>query len=195
MQKFPKISIMLCLVASLFFACSKENIQAPANNEEATSALYDGSDLTNENTEASSRGNCGSIAVSVEYEGKFEYEFDVAFSGFTTVHFFNSPSGTVKTRDDLPLVVQTRPITLQNKPTVKQNPKCPWISPGNNVIKIKVFTAQKNSKGVWEQVAGTAAIYYNLGESKPSQVLMGGTKVFCIDKPIGKWYLCSFYKP
>ena len=195
MQNFPKISIML-LVASFFFACNKENIQNPINNKEVVSSVYEEGTLTNENpTAASERGNCGSIAVSVEYTGKIEYEFDVAFSGFTTVHFFNNPSGTVKTRDDLPLVVQARQITLQNKPTVKQNPKCPWISAGTGVVLIKVFTAQKNDKGVWEQVKGTTAIYYSLGEGKPSQVLMGGTRVFCVDKPIGKWYLCSFSKP
>jgi hypothetical protein len=192
MQSFPKISIMLCLIASLFFACSKEKSELLPNNAENTSELFENGILTNENTEATVRGNCGSFAVSVEYEGKIEYEFDVAFQGFTTTHFFNNPSGTIKTRDDLPLAVQNRLITLQNKPIVKQNPKCPWMS-SKGTIKIKIFTAQKNSKGAWEQVPGTTAIEYILGEKIPSQTLMGGTRVFCIDKPIGKWYFCSFY--
>ncbi len=194
MQNFPKISIVLCFVASIFFACSKENLEVPTNNEENTSELFENGILTSENTEATARGNCGSFAVSVEYEGKVEYEFDVSFQGFTTIHFFNSPSGTIKTRDDLPVAVQNRFITLTNKPTYKQNPKCPWMSP-KGIIKIKVFTAQKNSKGAWVQVPGTTAINYTLGEKTPSQVLMGGSRVFCIDKPIGKWYFCSFYLP
>jgi hypothetical protein len=194
MQKFPKISIMLCLVATLFFACSKDHSEILPNNAENTSELFENDILTNEDAEAATRGNCGSYAVSVEYEGKVEYEFDVAFQGYTTVHFFNNPSGTMKTRDDLPVAVQNRMITLQNKPTVKQNPKCPWMS-AKGTIKIKIFNAQKDNKGAWIQVPGTTAIEYILGEKAPSQTLMGGTRVFCVDKPIGKWYFCSFYLP
>ncbi len=194
MQKFPKISIILCLVASIFFACSKETPVIPSINEEITHELSENDFLTSENTEATARGNCGTFAISVEYEGKIEYEFDVAFQGFTTVHFFNNPSGTVKTRDDLPVAVQNRFVTLANKPNAKQNPKCPWMSP-TGIIKIKVFNAQKNNKGNWEQIPGTTAINYVLGENAPSQVLKSGSRVFCIDKPIGKWYFCSFYLP
>ena len=173
MRNLPKLTIMLSLMVLLLFACNKDNNSLP-------DAALD-----------NSRGNCGSFAVSVEYVGKVEYEFDIAFQGFTTVHFFNNPSGTIKTRDDLPFAVQNRLVTLQNKPVVKQNPKCPWISP-KGVIKIKVFTAQKDEKGIWEQVDDTTAITYTLGDKTPSQTLMGGTRVFCIDKPIGKWYYCSF---
>ena len=193
MQNFPKISIML-FVASLFFACSKESIPNPINNEAIASAVTNDDTFASENLEASPRGNCGSFAVSVEYEGKVEYEFDIAFQGYTTVHFFNNASGTIKTRDDLPFAVQNRLITILNKPTVKQNPKCPWMS-AKGTIKIKVFTAKKNEKGAWEQVDGTSAVTYILGDKTPSQTLMGGTRVFCIDKPIGKWYYCSFVQP
>lgn len=190
MQNFPKISIML-LVASLFFACNKENVQNPIYNETTSKEVFGDNTLTDADLTATQRGNCGSFAVSVEYADKIEYEFDIAFQGFTTIHFFNNPSGTIKTRDDLPFAVQNRIVTIQNKPTVKQNPKCPWMS-SKGTIKIKVFTAEKNEKGMWQQVSGTSAITYTLGDKTPSQTLMGGTRVFCIDKPIGKWYYCSF---
>jgi hypothetical protein len=189
MIKFPKIvTLLLLLATTLWISCNKDSNSQTANNEFANFTPYTGAEQLFDSAE---RGLCGTIAASVEYEGKVEYEFDVAFSGWGALHFFNQKSGTILPCGYLPPAVQTREINIVNVPKLKQNPKCPWIS-ANSIVKIKIFYAQKNSSGKWEQVPGSSdVINYTLGDKAPTRVLLGGTRVYCLDKPVGNWKICT----
>jgi hypothetical protein len=194
MRIFPKIVKMLCFSSIILFSCSKSSeVTEPTMTQNAPQAV-ENTDFTYDQeflNQASERGNCGTVGAKVEFLGSLEYEFDVAFSGWGVIHFFNTPSGTIKTKDGLPPAVQTRYIFLTNKPDVKQNPKCPWIGKPKGDIKITLMMVQKNKVGSWEQIPGTNSISYTLGSSKPTQILQSGGRVFCLDQPIGKWQTCS----
>jgi hypothetical protein len=198
MRNFPKIAVSLCFISFLILGCSKETDQPETAQTLTQNALVeDDADFTYDEAflkSANSRGMCGTIGVEVIYEGKMEFEFDVTFSGWGSIHMFNTPSGVIKTRYAFPIMVQEQGITLTNKPLAKQNPQCPWLGRPIGSIKVKVMMVQKNSIGQWEQVPGSGSVTYTLGDTTPSKVLMGGGRVFCIDKPIGRWKMCSLYK-
>jgi hypothetical protein len=198
MRNFPKIAVSLCFLSFLILGCSKETTQPEIAQTLTQNALVeDDADFTYDEAflkSANSRGMCGTVGVEVIYEGKMEFEFDVTFSGWGSIHLFNTPSGVIKTKSSFPIMVQEQGITLTNKPLAKQNPKCPWLGRPTGSVKVKVMMVQKNSTGQWTQVPGTSSIIYTLGNTTPSKVLMGGGRVFCIDKPIGRWKMCSLYQ-
>ncbi len=196
MTKFSQITMLLCLFTLLFSSCSKEtedlNIQKQTPQQiaiEETDFNFDPAFVQDD----ASRGQCGTMGVSVEYIGKQEFEFDVNFNGWGTFHFFNTPSGTIKTKSAFPTVVQEQKITLSNKPLAKQNPKCPWLGRPTGTILIKVMMVRKNATGQWEQVPGTGSVSYTIGDKTADKVLMGGGRVFCIDSAIAKFKMCMLY--
>ncbi len=196
MRNFPKIAICLCFLSFLILGCSKETIQTEEAQTLTQKTVEDDADFTYEDSflqSANSRGMCGTVGVQVIYEGKMEFEFDVSFSGWGSIHMFNTPSGVIKTKSAFPTMVQEQGITLTNKPLAKQNPKCPWLGRPTGAIQVKVMMVQKNSSGQWEQVPNSSSVTYMLGDTTPSKVLMGGGRVFCLDKPIGRFKMCSLY--